>query len=222
MQLVWWGLGSTLLLYMLYMVWSYYVHPARSLWRQAARMNWVVTNCLTDEDGHKDIYLLRDGIRTFISFKKGNVELIEPLNGAPFKNFIELESWLEKHTNISGNISQDPVWKSITTKIAGEIQAGFMKVYKNEKLQQYFSTKDISKAVIIKISEVANEVARQNTINPALVLLVIHQYIDSDSELREKHKDDWVMFMMSRPKIAPQPETYAKYINTTYFKGQYS
>jgi hypothetical protein len=214
-------LGFTALLFSARMMWKLHTHTPQVLLRQAKKKKWLITNQM-DVDGYRNVYLSRYDLRAFISYKNSNIELIQPFSQAPFNDFSEVEEWLEKNKSTTKESPKDPIWEVITDQLAGEMQAGFMKIHASVNLDQYTTTSGIPTPVRIKFSEAANDVAQKNAINPALLLLVIHQYVDSDNSLRKEHTSDWVKYMMSRPSIAPQPETYATYINTTYFNGQFA
>ncbi|MDX8386982.1 MAG: hypothetical protein R8M46_00410 [Ghiorsea sp.] len=211
--------GVTALLLSICMMSKLRAHTPQALIREAKKSKWVITSQM-DVDGYKNVYLSRDEVRASISYKNINIELVQPFSSAPFTSFAAVETWLQKNKSTAQQSQHDPIWETITDSLATEIQAGFMKIYAAVDLGQYTSSKDIPTPIRINFSEAANEIAQKNGINPALVLLVIHQYIDSDADLRKEHTSSWVTFMMSRPTIAPQPETYASYINTTYFNGQ--
>jgi hypothetical protein len=74
-------------------LWRAYVHPAHTLGRQAANMNWVATGRM-EADGVRNVCVGRDGMEALISYKFGNVRLLKPLHDKPFKDFVELERWL--------------------------------------------------------------------------------------------------------------------------------
>ena len=86
--------GGLALILILRRMWKAYVHPAHTLGRQAANMNWVAAGSLKDDDGYKNMVVQRDGLEAAISFKNENVELLKPKHHAAFKDFIELERWL--------------------------------------------------------------------------------------------------------------------------------
>ncbi len=127
---------------------------------------------------------------------------------------------IHDNSTVSEHKESDCVWGAISTDKINKIQEGFIRVCLKEKLEQYLSSNDLPSSVLETVSEVTNEISAKAGISPAFIPLVVHQYVDSDHMLRVMHRDNWAEFMISRPSIAPQPESYLEYLNETYFNGQ--
>jgi hypothetical protein len=118
----------------------------------------------------------------------------------------------------------DPIWKHVTPRVAELIQEGFAEIYRKARLEEFSDTNSIPAEVIDLIGEVANKRAEPNNINPAYTILVTHQYVDADPNLRLGYKTRWVAFMVKRKTFAPPPESYVGFIKDRYFtkKSSYS
>jgi hypothetical protein len=111
----------------------------------------------------------------------------------------------------------DPAWKNVSPPIADSVQDGFLEICELANLDQYDDTNELPKDVIDVICEVANDVGERNKFNPAFIILVTHQYVDADRQMRQMYKTRWVAFMVSRSPYAPPPESYLDYITAQYF-----
>lgn len=114
----------------------------------------------------------------------------------------------------------DPVWKVVTPQIADLIQQGFLEIWQRTNLEKYTDTNSLPPEIIDLIGEVANKVGEPNNLNPAISILVTHQYVDTDQLMRQMYRTRWVAFMVSRNSCAPSPESYHKYIMSRYFIRQ--
>lgn len=114
---------------------------------------------------------------------------------------------------------KDQIWGAVTEQKAEAIQQGFIKALQRANLDKYTDTNSLSSEAIDTICEVANEVGEKNNLNPIFVILLAHQYVDADQVMRQLHKSRWVASMVSRSDYAPPPESYMKYIKSTYFSG---
>lgn len=114
----------------------------------------------------------------------------------------------------------DPVWKAVTPQVAELIQQGFLEIWQRAGLEKYSDTNSLPPGIIDIIAEVANKVGEPNNLNPALVILVTHQYVDADRLMRQMYRTRWVAFMVSRDSCAPSPESYHEYILSRYFPGK--
>jgi hypothetical protein len=124
-----------------------------------------------------------------------------------------------KNDTISKETKLDSIWDGITADQIVKIQESFLSVCLHESLEQYTSSNELPTQVLESISKVTNQIAESVKISPAFVPLVEHQYVDSDHILRVMHRDNWTEFMISRPSLAPQPESYLDYLNKTYFNS---
>jgi len=127
---------------------------------------------------------------------------------------------LYKNSSVHENEKSDRVWGEISAEQISKVQEGFIRVCLDEKLEQYLSSNDLPNSVLETVSNVTNEIASKAGMSPAFIPLVVHQYVDSDHMLRVMNRDNWAEFMVSRPSIAPQPESYLEYLNTIYFNGK--
>jgi len=198
--------------FIVYKGYQSYMHLPKVLARQAKKLQWKPVH----QSDERDVYFIRGDNRAVVYWKNKNINILEPMHDESFNNFHEVEQWLE---TVGEDFSKevDKVWGHVTDKIAEVMQSVFMKVYEREALEEYTDTRDVPTAVRLRFSEMVNKAANEMGVNPALMLLIIHQYIDGDSELRKDYTCEWVKFMVSRPSIAPQPETYIDYMNEVYF-----
>jgi hypothetical protein len=114
---------------------------------------------------------------------------------------------------------KDPIWGALTEQKADVVQQGFLEIVRRTNLDKYSNTNTLPSEVIDTICDIANEVGKQNDLNPAFVILLAHQYVDADQVMRQLHKSRWVASMVSRSDFAPPAESYMKYIKSTYFSG---
>lgn len=114
---------------------------------------------------------------------------------------------------------KDPIWAEVTEQKAEVIQQGFLEILRRTSLDKRNNTNTLPSEVIDTICGIANEVGEKNDLNPVFIILLAHQYVDADQIMRQLHKSRWVASMVSRSDFAPPPESYMKYINSTYFSG---
>ena len=87
--------GAVAAFFIIRLMWKTHTHPAQVLCRQAANMNWVYSG--TEEiDGYKNNKLQRGQYEAVVSFIDGNVRLTRPSHPSAFKDFVELEQWIEQ------------------------------------------------------------------------------------------------------------------------------
>ncbi len=92
--MIWWVVGSVLIVLIAQRLWAAYNHPYNLLGKQAAHMNCVASGFYTDKEGYKNIVLKRGEYEAFISYQKCKVFLVKPANYEPFDDFIAVERWL--------------------------------------------------------------------------------------------------------------------------------
>ena len=114
---------------------------------------------------------------------------------------------------------RDLIWGTITEQKAETIQEGFLEILRKTHLDKYHNTNTLEPEIIDTICEIANNVGKKNDLNPIFIILLAHQYIDADQIIRQIHKHRWTASMVSRSDFAPTPESYMKYIKSTYFSG---
>lgn len=90
---IWWVIGIEIVGYILWKAWS---NPAQQLVNQAAYMNWVAIGMEKDEDGYRDTLLKKEGVTAKVSFQDRCVYLVEPYAAGPFKDFIEVDHYLQQ------------------------------------------------------------------------------------------------------------------------------
>tara|TARA_R110002124_G_scaffold103684_2_gene252940 strand:+ start:488 stop:1384 length:897 start_codon:yes stop_codon:yes gene_type:complete len=105
--------------------WEAYNHPAHTLGRQAANMDWIACGRRKDSEGYYNVRVKRGECEAEISFVNKNVNLIRPFVAEPFKDFIKVEHWLVKSEvykqpmdvlNGGGNRSLENIKKSHVNK----------------------------------------------------------------------------------------------------------
>ncbi len=114
---------------------------------------------------------------------------------------------------------KDQIWGAVTEQKAEAIQRGFLEIARRTSLDKYNNTNTLPSDVIDTICDIANEVGEKNDLNPTFIILLAHQYADADQVMRQLHKSRWIASMVSRSDFAPPPESYMKYIKSTYFSG---
>jgi hypothetical protein len=114
----------------------------------------------------------------------------------------------------------DPVWKAITAANADIIQGGLLEIWQRANLESDTDTNALPKDVIDLICEVANTIGGKSNLNPAFIILITHQYVDTDRIMRQTYRSRWVAFMVTRSRFAPPPELYMDYIKAQYFGDQ--
>jgi len=112
---------------------------------------------------------------------------------------------------------KDQIWGALTAQKADTVQQGFIKAADRANLDKYTDTNSLPTEAISTICDVANEFGEQNDLNPSFIIMLAHQYVDADQMMRQLHKTRWVASMVSRSDFAPPPESYVKYIKSTYF-----
>lgn len=114
---------------------------------------------------------------------------------------------------------KDQIWGALTEQKAEAAQLGFMEAARRANLDKFTDTNSLPAEVTDTICDVANEIGEKNDLNPFFTILLAHQYVDADQVMRQLHKTRWVASMVSRSNSAPPPESYVKYIKSTYFSG---
>src|SRR6267378_6310111 len=146
-----WLIGTAISACIVWSLWKTYKHPAQILARQAASMNWAAAGTLKDENGYRNVRLIRGENEAVIWYKAGNVTSLHPKHSPPFKDFIELEKWLsvEGRKNQEGETDlaasewknrelavyftpqpNDPIWKNVSHLNAELIQSGFLEIWR--------------------------------------------------------------------------------------------
>jgi hypothetical protein len=87
-------------------LWRAYNHPAHTLGRQAAQMNWVAAGTLRDPSGYRNTKLSRGPYEAVISYEAGNVRLMKPPHSQAFGDFVEVERWLASRGSVSAGDEQ--------------------------------------------------------------------------------------------------------------------
>jgi hypothetical protein len=98
------GLAAVVMFFVLRAGWKAYTHPAHTLGRQAANMNWV-SDGREDDGKFKNVRYLRGDLIAVVPFKKPSVILRQNGTEHEFKDFIEVERWLAK-VNASNDIDK--------------------------------------------------------------------------------------------------------------------
>ena len=89
------GLAAVVMFFVLRAGWKAYTHPAHTLGRQAANMNWVADG-REDDDGYKNVRYRRGDLIAVVPFKNPSVLLRHNGIEKRFRDFIELEQWIGK------------------------------------------------------------------------------------------------------------------------------
>lgn len=97
-----WVVGVEVCCYVLWIAWKAWWHPAQQLTNQAVHMHWTAAGMVRDEKGFRDTLLQKDGIVVRISYQRRDVEIIEPFPAGPFKDFVEIDRFLQSHQRLFG------------------------------------------------------------------------------------------------------------------------
>lgn len=94
----WWLLA--LAISILLFVWRWHLparkHPSHFLGKQAASMGWVASGIASDPKGYMNMKVTRAGMEAVIVYSEEHVRLLHPPVERPFKDFVEVERWLEQ------------------------------------------------------------------------------------------------------------------------------
>ena len=89
------GIATVVLVYSLRFCWKAYVHPAKTLGRQGANMEWIADG--RESDGsYKNMRYRRGDLIAVIPFKNPSVLLRYNGTEKRFRDFVELEQWIGK------------------------------------------------------------------------------------------------------------------------------
>jgi hypothetical protein len=113
----------------------------------------------------------------------------------------------------------DPVWGEVTVDNVQLIQDAFLEILRRANLEKYHTTNSLPEDAVDIICEIANVFAEKHELNRLHILLLAHQFVDADQLMRQRYKGRWAAAMVSRSDYAPPPESYVKYISSTYFGG---
>jgi hypothetical protein len=91
----WWVLAADVVLLGVWTAWRTWSDPAQQLANQAAYMDWVAAGIEHDEAGYRDTLLTKDGMVAKISWRRKHVMLVEPIMAGPFKDFVDLDRFLQ-------------------------------------------------------------------------------------------------------------------------------
>lgn len=93
----WWVVfGVVLLLFVWRWVLPVHNHPSTVLGRQASSMGWIAAGTSKDAKGYRNLRVSKGGVQAVISFEDGHVLLVHPPVAQPFKDFVELEEYLQR------------------------------------------------------------------------------------------------------------------------------
>ncbi|MDD5007537.1 MAG: hypothetical protein PHU49_01245 [Syntrophorhabdaceae bacterium] len=163
--MIFWILGAVAIFLVLRFLWRAYTHPAHTLGRQAANMNWNVIGRMNSEEGFKDVCLGRDGIEVRISHARGQVFLLKPVHSTPFKDFVELERWLAREkVSLSEGNEQTTVPQEVKEALSALDEAGHRFQTEAFKMVRHMIEKSVSsnpEALISMIRESGGRTPRE-------------------------------------------------------------
>lgn len=117
----------------------------------------------------------------------------------------------------------DPIWRLVTRENVDKFQRAFVELEQRLELTKLYSSNRIDDELADRMVAVVNELERRyHPLHPAILLLLVHQYIDADQLLRQLYRDEWVVRMVARSDFAPPPETYFNYIRDRFFGGSFA
>jgi hypothetical protein len=90
--------GGCVLFYVLKLGWKAYTHPAHTLGRQAANMDWIADG-REDDNGYKNVRYRRGAMTAIVPFRDPHVILRTDGDEIEFQNFVELERWVGQQEN---------------------------------------------------------------------------------------------------------------------------
>lgn len=110
----------------------------------------------------------------------------------------------------------DPAWKQITEENVAAYQLWFQRALLAAQLHKAYTSESLIGERAEAVCKTAFKAKDEHGLNPLLVLILAHQYVDADQMLRGLHTVDWVAFMMRRDSCAPPPESVAKFVIDFY------
>jgi hypothetical protein len=110
----------------------------------------------------------------------------------------------------------DPAWSPITGENVAAYQLWFQRALLRAKLHEAHSSESLVGERAEAVCNTAFQAKEEHGLNPILVLVLSHQYVEADLMVRGLHTVDWVTFMMSRNNCAPSPEGIAKFVIDFY------
>jgi hypothetical protein len=111
---------------------------------------------------------------------------------------------------------QDPAWRQITAENVAAYQLWFQRAVLNAKLYEVHSSESLVGERAEAVCNTAFQAKEEHGLNPILILVLAHQYVEADQMMRGLHTVDWVAFMMKRDNCAPAPEDIAKFVIDFY------
>ncbi|MBZ5639187.1 MAG: hypothetical protein LAO51_10610 [Acidobacteriia bacterium] len=111
---------------------------------------------------------------------------------------------------------RDPAWSQITAENAAAYQLWFQRAVLKAKLYEAHSSESLVGERAEAVCNTAFQAKEQHGLNPIIILVLAHLYVEADQMMRGLHTVDWVDFMMTRPNCAPAPEDIAKFVIDFY------
>lgn len=160
------------------------------------------------------VHVIKDLMSVFRSTRLTGIDLACAHKSSESEDY----QWKNQELGIYFRVQpNDPIWGAVSEQKAEVIQQGFLEILRRTSLDKHNNTNSLPSEVIDTISDVANEVAKKNNLSPAFIILLAHQYVDADQVMRQLYKSRWVASMVERSDYAPPPESYMKFIKSTYF-----
>jgi hypothetical protein len=110
----------------------------------------------------------------------------------------------------------DQAWSQITAENVAAYQLWFQRAVLAAKLHEAFSSESLVGERAEAVCKTAFKAKEEHGLNPLLILVLAHQYVEADQMLRGLHTVDWVAFMMKRDACAPPPESVARFVIDFY------
>ncbi|MEJ1959942.1 MAG: hypothetical protein WDM70_11405 [Nitrosomonadales bacterium] len=140
-----WILAAITTFFVMRFLWKSYIHRANVLTRQGANMNWIVSGRVKCDTGGYDMLLSRNGHTVRISWRDGNLTMVDPPVVQPFEDFIAIEQWIFRtEEGEKQELDYDPEYEYYET-VMGVI-----------KRQEQFGVEDIYSTILtMKATDVA-------------------------------------------------------------------
>ena len=98
----WLVIGVEVIGVVLWTAWRTWWDRAQQLANQARYMGWSAVGMERDAAGFRDSILEKDGVVAKISWQRKDVTIVEPTLAGPFRDFVELDRFLQSHRRLFG------------------------------------------------------------------------------------------------------------------------
>jgi len=86
-------------------------------------------------------------------------------------------------------------------------------------IDSHASTDSVPSSALESIYMWASWLSHEEHCDIRILLIMIHQFIDTEKAVRERHWENWAYLMHTRSKIAPPAESYVDFIQESYLNA---